>query len=153
MSDLVDFLLKAKRGTYASQGEGGERVRSADGGRELGYREGAWEYHDLYYGTNPFCGRELVRRDGELIWAMTYYGCVTDQQSSPEDVYRFLKAAMMNVAADRPFRGPANYVHGEWSYRDSSEGTVDMFSGTEIISHAGRDVYELRYSGGRMRGV
>lgn len=48
MSDLVDFLLKAKRGTYASQGEGGERVRSADGGRELGYREGAWQYHDLY---------------------------------------------------------------------------------------------------------
>ena len=48
MSDLVDFLLKAKRGTYASQGEGGERVRSTDGGRELGYREGAWQYHDLY---------------------------------------------------------------------------------------------------------
>ncbi|HRW19236.1 MAG TPA: DUF5680 domain-containing protein [Dermatophilaceae bacterium] len=153
MPDLAEFLVRAKRATYASQGEGGERVRTEDAGRQLTFHEASWSYDDLYYGTNPFVGRELVHHDGELVWAMTYYGRVVDETLRPGDVYAFLKAAMVRVSRTRPFRGPASYTDGVWAYTDVGIGGLDMFSGTESIVLAGREVYRLHYSGGRMRGV
>ena len=152
MRELAKFLVSAKQSTYASQGEGGERLNVVSGGREFLHCEDDWQYQDVYWGTSPFCGRELVRHRSHLVWAMTYYGAVIDTNASPSEVYRFLKSALIRVKEDRPFRGPESFSEGEWSYTNTSTGTWERFNGEETIFSSGRRVYSLHYSGGIMHG-
>jgi hypothetical protein len=146
---LCEFLVKAKVRGYASEGERGETLLE-DGGKELSYREGPYEHRDRYYGFNPFVGEEVVWADGKPIWAMNYFGAVTDASVLPIDVYRFLQQAMRRVDVARPFRGPDAFGDGELSYRDESKGDLDQFAGTERIFRAGREIYRLTYHGGKV---
>jgi len=148
---LQEFLVKAKAAGYATAGERLEIVRP-DGGKELSYREGSFEYLDRYYGFNPFAGTEVVWSHGAVAWMMSYYGAVTDASISPIAVYRFLQEAMTGVSEDRPFRGPKRFVSGEYEYRDESQGDVESFTGIERIFLAGCEVYCLKYHGGLVRG-
>lgn len=150
--ELVDFLVAAKVATYATAGEGGERRRAEDGARELTFKAEGWRYLDVYHGSNPFVGRELIWHDEMLVWAMTYYGRVVDGVAAGE-VYAFLKEALRLVEPSRPFRGPASYELGEWRYAGTSVGDVDRFSGSEEISLSGRLVYSLDYLGGTLSGA
>ena len=147
--DLVTFLLKAKLRTYATGGEGNERTLS-DGTREMSYSEGDFLYRDRYFGFNPFIGEEVVWEKEKVIWAMNYYGAVTDETVSSGDVYHFLQKAMQRVTAEHPFRGPSEYREGDFIYQDQSEGSVDSFSGEEGIDFQGRQVYSLKYHGGKV---
>jgi hypothetical protein len=144
---LREFLVKAKVHGYATEGERGE-AELENGGKELSYREGSFEYKDRYFGFNPFIGEEVVRENGRIIWAMNYYGAVTDTSIPSIGVYRFLRQAMRHIREDRPFRGPELFSEGGFEYRDESEGDVDCFTGTERILLAGREVYRLDYHGG-----
>ncbi|HSL28845.1 MAG TPA: DUF5680 domain-containing protein [Anaerolineales bacterium] len=148
--DFVSFLLKAKLKTYSSGGEGNERSLE-DGTREMSYQEGHFHYRDRHFGFNPFVGEEVVWENGKVIWAMNYYGMVTDESVSPGDVYRFLQKAMQNITAERPFRGPHEYREGDYLYQDSSEGDVSQFSGEETIFFQHKQVYLLTYHGGKVR--
>ena len=148
--DLVTFLLKAKFKTYATGGEGNERDLE-DGTREMSYREGDFVYRDRYFGFNPFIGEEVVWEKGKTIWAMNYYGLITDESVAASDVYRFLQKAMQNITAERPFRGPDEYHEGDFLYQDSSEGNVGQFSGEETIFFQNKQVYLLVYHGGKVR--
>jgi hypothetical protein len=147
--DFVTFLLKAKLRTYATGGEGSDRTLE-DGTRELSYREGDFFYRDRYFGFNPFVGEEVVWEKDKVIWAMNYYGAVTDESVPSADVYKVLQRAMQRVAAKRPFRGPSEYREGDFAYHDQSEGSVDSFSGEEVIYFQGRQVYSLKYHGGKV---
>lgn len=144
---LREFLVKAKVRGYAMEGERGE-AELENGGKELSYREGSFEYRDRYFGFNPFIGEEIVWENGQIIWAMNYYGAVTDASMPSIGVYRFLQQAMRGVKEDRPFRGPELFSEGRFEYRDESEGDVERFTGTERILLAGREVYRLDYHGG-----
>ena len=104
-NEFVSFLLRAKQKTYATGGEGNEQNLD-DGTREMSYREGNFFYRDRYFGFNPFIGEEVVWENDKVVWAMNYYGMVTDEAVSEGDIYRFLQKAMQRVGADRPFRGP-----------------------------------------------
>ena len=104
-TEFVSFLLRAKQKTYATGGEGNEQ-NLGDGTREMSYREGNFFYRDRYFGFNPFIGEEVVWENDKVVWAMNYYGMVTDEAVSEGDIYRFLQKAMQRVGADRPFRGP-----------------------------------------------
>ena len=146
---FVSFLLKAKQKTYATGGEGNERDLN-DGTREMSYREGTLFYRDRYFGLNPFIGEEVVWEDDKVIWAMNYYGMVTDESIATGEVYRFLQRAMQGVGAERPFRGPNEYEEGDFQYRDASEGTVDQFTGEETIFFQKKQVYLLIYHGGKV---
>jgi hypothetical protein len=147
--EFLAFLLRAKLKTYATGGEGNER-NLEDGTREMSYREGDFFYRDRYLGFNPFIGEEVVWRNGKVIWAMNYYGAVTDESISAGDVYRFLQNAMQQVTAERPFRGPNEYREGDFRYEDESEGYVNQFSGEEKIFFQDRQVYFLKYHGGKV---
>ena len=147
--EFVTFLLKAKLRTYATGGEGNER-NLEDGTREMSYREGDFFYRDHYFGFNPFIGEEVVWEKDKAIWAMNYYGIVTDESISAGDVYHFLQKAMQQITTERPFRGPNEYREGEFLYQDKSDGNVDQFSGEEKIFFQDRQVYFLKYHGGKV---
>lgn len=146
---LPEFLVKAKVRGYATEGERGEALFE-EGGKVLSYREGPYEYRDRYYGFNPFVGQEVVWEKGKAIWAMNYFGEVSDASASPTDVFRFLRQAMRQIEEVRPFRGPDAFCDGDLAYRDTSTGNLEQFSGTERIFRAGREIYRLTYHGGRV---
>ncbi|MFW9998917.1 MAG: DUF5680 domain-containing protein [Candidatus Hodarchaeota archaeon] len=145
--ELINFLVKAKTKTYASVGERGEKILQ-DGCKELEYSERNFLYRDRYYGFNPFIGEEVVFDNGEFIWGMNYYGSVLGYQISAIEVYRFLQKAMRLVREDRPYRGPNNYIEGDFKYIDESEGNIESFFGNEKIFFRGEEVYKLYYHGG-----
>ena len=147
--EFVSFLLKAKLKTYATGGEGNERTLE-DGTREMSFQEGNFRYRDSHFGFNPFIGEEVVWENDRVIWAMNYYGMVTDDSVPADDVYRFLQKAMQNISAERPFRGPHEYHEGDFFYQDSSEGNVNQFSGEETIFFHKKQVYLLVYHGGKV---
>ncbi len=147
--DFINFLLKAKLRTYATGGEGNEQDLE-DGTREMSYREGDFFYRDRYFGFNPFIGEEVVWRNGRVIWGMNYYGMVTDESAQGKEIYNFLKKAVQRISAERPFRGPGEYHEEDFLYQDDSEGDVNQFSGEEKILFHGKQVYFLKYHGGKV---
>ncbi len=143
---LADFLVEAKAGTYASQGEGGEKI-SNTGCKKLVFKKDDLEYQDRYYGTNPFIGEELVYKEDKVIWVMNYCGGITSLDINIKELYEFLKKAMSRIKSDRPFRGPSEYTDDDYRYIDSSNGDIDNFTGVEEILYKGKTVYSLTYHG------
>lgn len=145
--ELHDFLIKAKKSTYASQGESGEKKLS-DGSKEFVHEEGAWIYRDRFFGSTDFVGEEIVMKDKKPVWAMNYHGRITSTSVTPADVFDFLKECLLHITPERPFRGPSGYQRDGWKYLDKSNGTINNFRGFEEISFQNKTVYELTYHGG-----
>lgn len=146
--ELRNFLVKSKTSTYANGKEG---TVLEDGSKELVFEEKDFRYRDRYSGFNPFIGEEIVFRKGRLLWGMNYYGVVSSRTVSPKKVYDFLQEALRRMDEKRPFRGPENYVHGQFSYVNWVEGTITRFRGKEKILYKGTEIYELFYHGGVIR--
>ena len=147
---IQDFLVRAKISGYATGGEIGERSLP-DGGKEFSFELNEYRYRDTYYGFNPFSGQELVWRKDYLIWSMNYYGAVTSDKILAQDIYSFLKKALVKIESDRPFRGPNIFSIGEFTYQDKSFGSINAFTGKETISLEGDIVYYLNYHGGLLK--
>ena len=144
--ELATFLVRAKVACYADGG--GEARVLDDGSKELAFQQDGYQCRDRYLGFNPFIGEEVVWRAGRVVWAMNYYGVVTEGTIPAGQVYQFLQKAMGQVREDRPFRGPRFLAEGDWQYCDESEGTVELFRGAERIRWRGQEVYRLDYHGG-----
>lgn len=142
---IVDFLLRAKRATYA--GKGPETAASRPASHDLHYQEGEMSYIDSYLGGERFAGEEAVWHSGAPVWAMNYVGRVTGEGFSGD----FLKAALLRCTPDMPWRGPREYREGEYVYRCSVTGDFTWFRGTETIAYQGRTVYECLFHGGSVR--
>lgn len=147
---LEEFLVKAKVNTYASSGEGGERILE-DGSKELTYEEGDFKYRDRYFGYNPFIGEEIVWKDGKMIWAMNYYGRITSNFPPAKEIYSFLRKALRQASEIDIFRGPSSFYENEFKYTNASEGNIENFIGTEKIFYIKDEVYELIYHGGLIK--
>lgn len=147
--ELVDFIVRAKRNTYAS---GNKAAKLEDGFEEFIFEEGNFRYRDRYHAKDPrpFGGEEVVWQSGKAIWIMNYYGYILDQKIDSEIVYRFLRKAMGLVDKSRPFRGPSHFKEEDFEYIDESKGTLDNFKGTERILFKGKEVYRLEYHGGKI---
>ena len=142
---LVDFLLRAKRATYA--GKGPEAASSRPLSHDLHYAEGDLAYIDSYLGGERFAGEEAVWREGTPVWGMNYVGRVTGEGFSGD----FLKAALQHGTPDLPYRGPKEYREGDYAYHCSVTGEFAWFRGTETITCRGRTVYECLFHGGSIR--
>ncbi len=140
--DVIQFLIRAKKATYA--GKGGETAPSRPGSHDLAYGEGDLAYIDTYLGGGKFAGEEALWRAGKSFWAMNYAGRVIGEHFSGD----FLKEALCHVPADCPYRGPAEYVSGPYSYRSRTEGTFEWFQGRETICFQGEMIYECFFHGG-----
>lgn len=145
--ELNEFLVRAKINTYASSSEGREQ-NLEDSGKELVYEENGWKYRDRYFGFNTFIGEEIIWKNGKMMWGMNYYGQILSKAVGVEEIYEFLKKALLRVDESMPFRGPKALDVGNFSYRNSNSGSVEEFHGVEMILYQGKRVYELQYHGG-----
>jgi len=150
MKDLKEFLIRAKKNTYALSGETGEET-IVDGAKELTFKEETFFYRDRYYGSNPFIGQEVVFCEKKPIWAMNYAGRCLDNKIPSKEIYSFLKECLKNVDIKSPFRGPKKYKLNNLVYKSKSKGDIDNFFGEESIYFKNKKVYELQYSGGSIK--
>jgi len=63
-------------------------------------------------------------------------------------VYTFLIRALALVENEMPYRGPENFVEGDFRYFCSVEGDCKAFRGYEKISYKEIEVYWLLFHGG-----
>jgi len=147
---LKDFLVIAKKATYATSGEGGER-RLKDGTKEFVFTKGPYTYRDRYFGSNPFIGQEIVFYKLKPVWGMNYAGRVTAHNVNSHEVYLFLKKALQKVTKQNPYRGPKRLVFGQWKYSCTIKESVNDFSGREDIYWRRKKVYELLFHGGEIK--
>ncbi|HNY04800.1 MAG TPA: hypothetical protein PKI92_03540, partial [Candidatus Woesebacteria bacterium] len=72
IKNLREFLVKAKKSTYAS-GDASKEIVELDKSTTLIFEEGDFKYHDNYFGGEPYGGREVVFFKGEPVYIMVYY--------------------------------------------------------------------------------
>ncbi len=150
---LVDFIVKAKLSGYASGGEG-QDILFDDGSKGFELTSDGYRYLDRYNGFNPFAGSEHVYNpDNTLLWVMNYYGEVLPNCSEPENIYSFLKEAMLLISPEYPFRGPAQLEKQNLRYVNSQNGSLESFHGSESIYENEEKVYVLYYHGGKLLKV
>ena len=142
---IIDFLIKAKRATYA--GKGAETSPSRMRSHDLIYRDGEMTYYDTYLGGERFAGEEALWIADKPFWAMNYIGRVTGENFSGD----FLKAALLQVPFEMPYRGPAAYSDGDYSYKCAVQGGFDWFQGKETICFKGNEIYECFFHGGTIK--
>lgn len=143
--DIIAFLLRAKKATYA--GKGPVSAPSRPQSHDLFYREGDLLYIDTYLGGERFAGEEALWIKDTPFWSMNYAGRVTGQPFSGD----FLKEALSRVPADMPYRGPERYISGDYAYECEVSGDFSWFQGYERISWQGQSIYECFFHGGVIR--
>lgn len=142
--NCINFLLKAKKKTYAAKGA--ETEPSRPGSHDLRYEEDDFLYIDTYLGSDRFAGEEALWNRGTPIWAMNYVGRVFSDSFSGD----FLKEVLLNVPHGEPFRGPQLYIKGDYTYHNSITGSFNWFEGKEEIFCRAEKVYECLYHGGKI---
>lgn len=142
---IIDFLLKAKRATYA--GHGPHMAASRPDSHDLEYVEGELRYIDTYLGGEIFAGEEALWENGTPFWAMNYCGRVIGDGFDGD----FLKEALSNVPADMPYRGPSEYKRDGFKYICTVEGGFAWYTGREVIYCGDTLVYECNFHGGKVK--
>jgi Domain of unknown function (DUF5680) len=145
---FIPFLIRAKQHTYAS---GQVPVASSrPNSHDLEYAEEKYRYIDTYLGGFHFIGEEAVWKKGAPIWGMNYYGKMLVEEIQA-GFGEFLKATLMHVQKEAPYRGPENYQEKEFTYHCTWQGTVKQFEGWEEISFHDVLIYRLLFHGGEIR--
>ena len=139
---IVEFLIRAKKATYA--GKGAETASSRPESHDLVYREDDLMYLDTYLGGGKFAGEEAVWKDDSCVYAMNYMGRVLGDGFSGN----FLKEALRAADKKMPYRGPEIYSAGEYTYRCKVTGDFTWFQGYEEIYKGDTKVYECVFHGG-----
>ncbi|WP_243154690.1 DUF5680 domain-containing protein [Clostridium thermarum] len=145
---LKEFLVRAKRNTYA--GDGVLSVSSRPNSKDLHYSEGDLIYIDSYFGSADFIGEEVVFENQKLIWGMNYYGKMLVDEVAP-GFSKCLKSALKAVPVEKPFRGPALFEQGRFVYKCSWQGDISEFNGHEAIYFDGIEIYRLSFHGGYIK--
>ena len=145
--DLREFLVLAKKATYAS---GSESIKKKDknDSTSLVFQDGDFLYHDNYFGGEPYGGREVVFYKGEPLYIMVYYGSVDQDFNNINEIYKVLQKALLLIPKEYPYRGPSEYIEGNYRYVNEYIGEIDNFSGREFIEYDKKIVYEAKYIGG-----
>jgi hypothetical protein len=147
IQNFKEFLVKAKKSTYAS-GDVSKKVVESDKSTTLVFEDSGFKYHDNYFGGEPYGGREVVFFKGEPIYMMVYYGLVDKDVTDFRGVYGVLQKALSLIPENSPYRGPKEYIEGDYEYINNFVGEIDNFSGEEVIGYKGREIYKAKYIGG-----
>lgn len=142
---IIDFLLRAKRNTYAGAGKEVESSRIAS--HDFCYEENHYMYYDTYLGGERFSGEEAVWVHKQPVWCMNYSGRVIGEHFSGD----FLKEALYQVPADMPYRGPRIFTKGDYHYHCKVEGEFVWYQGYEEIFYRNEKIYECHFHGGIIR--
>ena len=146
MNEIIDFLILAKRNTYAAKGS--EVTPSRPDSHDLRYEDSnGYSYYDTYLGGELFAGEEAVWHHDIPVWSMNYAGRVTGDHFSGD----FLKEALMAVPKNLPFRGPELFTKGDYSYHCRVNGAFIWFQGYEEIFYGDEKIYECYFHGSIIR--
>ena len=143
-----EFLLEAKRSTYASLS--GRIASAISGAKEYEFIYDDYRYVDIYFGSLHFSGIEVVYLKDKPLWAMTYSGGMVRHTEKAESVYVFLRQALLDPDPNIPVRGPEYLAVGDYTYSFSAGGTLERFSGRETIKEGTEILYSLDFSGGNV---
>lgn len=143
--ELKNFIYEASRATYAS-GDENIKQKQSDGSTTIIFQKDNYKYHDNYFGGEPYGGREVIFKDDKPFWMMLYYGIVYEGANS--EVYKALMDSLSNTDKEMPYRGPKEYISGEYKYKNELYGNVEYFNGLEKIYKDDVVIYEARYMGG-----
>jgi len=143
---LKQFLVNAKKNTYASGGESKAKT-FFDGTKEYVFNEGNLKYVDRYKGHEKFSGEENVLKNNKIIWRMKYEGKILSDKIPADDIYSFLRKALKKIYKDSLFRGPKKLTSKGYKYINNTKGNIEKFSGEEKIFYKDELVYRLTYSG------
>ena len=144
-SKIIDFLIKAKKETYA--GKGPETEASRPRSHDLKYEEENLLYIDTYLGGQEFAGEEAIWENGIPFWAMNYCGRVINVGFDGN----LLKEALLQVSSHMPYRGPSEYKRDDFLYQCTVDGDFEWFSGREEIFKSDVKVYECVFHGGTIQ--
>lgn len=156
--DLMSFLIKAKKQTYANSNA--KKMESSRlGSSNYQYEEEidgkTMKYHDTYFGGTKFMGEEVVYCDENTPkWGMNYYGLTLDESLSEETMDKALRPALMKVGEDSsviPVRGPGKFENGEYIYTFKYQGKIENFIGIEEIYKNQELIYQLHCHGGMIK--
>ena len=143
--ELISFLLRAKKATYAAKMN--QTQASRPNSHDYEYQEGKFYYLDTFLGGERFAGEEAVWYDETPIWSMNYVGRVLHENFSGD----FLKEALLQVPEEIPYRGPLCYQNGEYSYHATISGEFEWYQGYEEIFCQGIKVFECYFHGGDIK--
>ncbi len=150
LKQLAQFLLRAKKQTYA--GEGAEVSAQRPGFKESEFIEGDFKYRDSYAGFFQAPGQEIVRFKGKPIWAMAYSGGMEQEYHNDFEfslqTFKFLRKCLLRVEETKPFRGPDYFQEAEFEYFSQIQGDINSFRGRERILYQGKEVFSQHYIGG-----
>ena len=143
--EIIQFLMRAKRATYA--GKGAETASSRPSSHDLEYREGDLMYLDTFLGGERFAGEEALWIGDVPYWSMNYIGRVTGTSFSGD----FLKEALLRVPFEKPFRGPQEFSDGDYTYKCEVSGDFEWFQGYETIEYRGAVIYDCYFHGSTIK--
>ncbi|MNO60473.1 transcriptional repressor DicA [compost metagenome] len=144
-NDMIDFLCRAKKSTYA--GKGAEALPSRPMSHDLHYSEGPYTYIDSYLGGEKFAGEEALWWEGQPVWSMNYIGRIVADGFNGG----FLDEVLSLVPIEYPYRGPLIYHNGDFSYHCIVNGMFEWFHGYEEIFCKDNKVYECMFHGGNIK--
>ena len=78
---------------------------------------------------------------------MTYYWSIKEHISDFTTLYTFLQHALSLIPQQHPYRWPQTYDEQNLSYLNTFIGEIDNFSGEEIITQDGKEIYKAKYIG------
>jgi hypothetical protein len=152
---LLSFLFWARRNYGYAGGVKGTKLLL--GGTEFRCSRGKLSYWDEFWCEDSFIGQEMIRHDDQgWIWGMNYYGRTikSNKRVPKNEIFAFLRSALMECNKEWPCRGPKTYVQGVWVYESDRDvlGSLDNFCGTEKIYYKDVLVYRGEYHGGLIKG-
>ena len=145
VNKFKEFLIEAKKNTYAGEGETTASSRPLS--KDLPYHKGLYFYLDSYFGDVNFIGEEVVWIDNKVVWGMNYYGEML-VENIPADFSKCLKGALAAAPYHAPYRGPESFSYCDLEYRCEWNGDIGSFYGEEFISSNGKIIYKLKFHGG-----
>lgn len=143
---LRQFLLDANKAGF-SGGEEKKWIKEPDGSTTIPFEKGDWRSHDNFFGGEPYGGRVVVFHKNKPVWMMVYYGWVAEGVAA-DPVYAVLRKVLTRMPQDAPFRGPKDYIDGEFTYANKWNGDVERYSGEEQITRGEKLIYKANYMGG-----
>ena len=143
LESLKDFLLDARKNTYAADGGAIDNPRLL-GSTQLEFQKGDYIYRDIYFsGDKKFIGQEVIYQDLKPVWGMNYIGDAIGKLET-----NFLKESLFKLAEKCRLGQTCEYEKREFKYQDKGQGDLKYFSGQEQIFNNGKNIYKLDYKGG-----
>lgn len=144
---LTNFLIEARKNTYASAG--GKVKPVFPGLEQLEYKKDKWLYRDIFnIGNGIFMGLETVYFENKPVLSVSYYG--NFKSITEEETDNILRKALMENSDTVRLWNNVEWSLDNYKYTCTIDapGSIDEFAGSESITKDGKQVYFFYYAGG-----